>query len=70
MSSFFSAKNFSIFALSLYVNFNESLTNDVVSFEQLGHDNKKLMEIQKILTSIQQNIFPTDVFKISVMYLP
>ena len=32
----FSAKNFSIFELSLDVNFNESLTNDVVSFEQLG----------------------------------
>ena len=31
----FSAKNFSIFAY-LYVNFNESLTNDIVSFKQLG----------------------------------
>ena len=31
----FSAKNFSIF-LSLDVNFKELLTNDVVSFEQLG----------------------------------
>ena len=29
----FSAKSFSV---SLDVNFNESLTNDVVSFEQLG----------------------------------
>ena len=34
----FSAKHFSIFAVSLAVNFNESLTNDVVSFEQLGPD--------------------------------
>ena len=34
----FSAKNFSIFALSLNVNFNELLTNDVVSFKQLGPD--------------------------------
>ena len=38
MSSFathiFSAKNFSIFD----VNFNETLTNDIVSFEQLGPD--------------------------------
>ena len=34
----FSAKNFSIHCIcvSLDVNFNESLTNDVVSFEQLG----------------------------------
>ena len=31
----FSAKNFSIFAYH-DVNFNESLTNEVVSFEQLG----------------------------------
>ena len=34
----FSAKNFSIFCVSLEVNFNESLTNDVVSFERLGPD--------------------------------
>ena len=33
--SHFSAKNFSIFAYH-DVNFKESLTNDVVSFEQLG----------------------------------
>ena len=32
----FSAKNFSIFVVSLDVNFNKSLANDVVSFEQLG----------------------------------
>ena len=32
----FSAKNFSIFIFG--VNFNESLTNDIVSFEQLGPD--------------------------------
>ena len=38
----FSAKDFSIFALSLDVNFNESLANDVVSFEQLGPENLKL----------------------------
>ena len=31
----FSAKNFSIFCISLDVNFNKSLTNDIVSFEQL-----------------------------------
>ena len=32
----FSANNFSNICVSLDVNFNESLTNDVVSFEQLG----------------------------------
>ena len=31
-----SAKNFSIFVYHSDVNFNESLTNDIVSFEQLG----------------------------------
>ena len=29
-------KTFQHICVSLYVNFNESLTNDVVSFEQLG----------------------------------
>ena len=34
----FSAKKFQHICVSLDVNFNESLTNDVVSFEQLGPD--------------------------------
>ena len=34
----FSAKKFQRICVSLDVNFNESLTNDVVSFEQLGPD--------------------------------
>ena len=34
----FSAKKFQNIYVSLDVNFNESLTNDVVSFEQLGPD--------------------------------
>ena len=37
----FSAKNFSIFAYHL-INFNESLANDIVSFEQLGPGELKL----------------------------
>ena len=36
MKSFCTAKKFQIICVSLDVNFNESLTNDVVSFEQLG----------------------------------
>ena len=36
--TFFSAKKFQHICVSLDVNFNESLTNDIVSFEQLGHD--------------------------------
>ena len=32
----FSAKKFRNICISLDVNFNESLTNDIVSFEQLG----------------------------------
>ena len=36
--SHFFGKKFQNICVSLDVNFNESLTNDVVSFEQLGHD--------------------------------
>ena len=39
--TFFQQKNFSIFAVSLYVNFNKALTNIVVSFEQLGRDDNQ-----------------------------
>ena len=35
--SHFFSKKFQYICVSLDVNFNESLTNDVVSFEQLGH---------------------------------
>ena len=38
--SFFS-KKFQHICISLDVNFNESLTNDVVSFEQLGPEKKE-----------------------------
>ena len=40
MSSFshFLSKKFQHICVSLDVNFNESLTNDIVSFEQLGPD--------------------------------
>ena len=34
--TFFFSKKFQHICVSLNVNFNESLTNDVVSFEQLG----------------------------------
>ena len=34
----FFSKNFQHICVSLNVNFNESLTNDIVSFEQLGPD--------------------------------
>ena len=36
--SHFFSKKFQRISVSLDVNFNESLTNDVVSFEQLGPD--------------------------------
>ena len=47
----FSAKNFSQFALDL--NFNESLTNDIVSFEQLGPGKPGPEVIKKISCSTQ-----------------
>ena len=34
--SYFFSKQFQYICISLDVNFNESLTNDIVSFEQLG----------------------------------
>ena len=37
--SHFFSKKFQHNCVSLDVNFNESLTNDIVSFEQLGPDN-------------------------------
>ena len=46
----FSAKNFSIFAYHL-INFNESLANDIVSFEQLGPGEQK--------TSPEDGVTPT-----------
>ena len=50
MSSFkhshFFSKKFQHICVSLDVNFNESLTNDVVSFEQLGPEGRILV-IQK-----------------------
>ena len=36
--TFFFSKKFQYICVSLDVNFNKSLTNDVVSFEQLGPD--------------------------------
>ena len=50
MSSFCTAKATHIFfskkiqhiCVSLHINFNESLTNDIVSFEQLGPDNSHI----------------------------
>ena len=36
--SHFFSKKFQYICVSLDVNFNESLTNDIVSFEQLGPD--------------------------------
>ena len=38
----FSAKNISIHAIFNDQSFNDMLTNDIVSFEQLGSENKKI----------------------------
>ena len=46
----FSAKNFKHICVSLDLNFNESLTNDIISFEQLGPGNQYLISgLQNIL---------------------
>ena len=40
--TFFQQKKFQLICVSLDVNFNESLTNDIVSFEQLDPDMRLL----------------------------
>ena len=37
---FFSAKKISKYAIFNYQSFNDTLTNDIVSFEQLGPDHR------------------------------
>ena len=44
----FFSKNFQHICISLDVNFNKSLTNDIVSFEQLGPDWLK-MESERVI---------------------
>ena len=51
----FSAKKIQHICVSLHVNFNESLTNDVVSFEQLGPDVKFVIK-QFIWTDTRRRI--------------
>ena len=46
-TNIFSTKNISVYVILSDQNFNDTLTNDIVSFEQLGPD---------ILTSFQQRI--------------
>ena len=43
----FFSKKFQHICVSLHVNFNESLTNDIVSFEQLGPDKHHIMKLHK-----------------------
>ena len=46
--SHFFSKNFQHICVSLDVNFNESLTNDVVSFEQLGPAYHQILLLNKL----------------------
>ena len=59
-SSHFFSKKFQNICVSLNVNFNESLTNDVVSFEQLGPEEEHKVywlhkQSHKIIAHVQQN---------------
>ena len=45
--SHFFSKKFQHICISLDVNFNKSLTNDIVSFEQLGPGNIELVQEEK-----------------------
>ena len=48
--TFFQQK-FQHICVSLNVNFNESLTNDIVSFEQLGPDHQTVQADQSLLAA-------------------
>ena len=43
--------------VSLDVNFNESLTNDIVNFEQLGPDKLALKSISKLISVPKQVVY-------------
>ena len=44
--TFFFSKNISVYAIFNDQSFNDTLTNDIVSFEQPGHINR-IVELQK-----------------------
>ena len=48
----FFSKKFQHISVSLDVNFNESLTNDIVSFEQLGPDHSIRVAIKPAATEV------------------
>ena len=56
----FLAKKFSISSDTLDVNFNESLTNDIVSFEQLGPGDFLLFWLQTAIEPF--GLFPDSVY--------
>ena len=58
--SHFCSKKFQHICVSLNVNFNESLTNDVVSFEQLGPGNygSKKLHHEECLFVLQNRLSP------------
>ena len=62
----FSAKNFCI---SLDVNFNESLTNDIVSFEQLGQDHITIVAMYLSYTSKLNRAGTWHLYNVSSMWM-
>ena len=59
----FFSKKFQHICVSLDLNFNESLTNDIVSFEQLGPDN--FLKYVYCIYFFKENVLTDDSHKIS-----
>ena len=57
MHSHFFSKKFQHICVSLDVNFNESLTNDIVSFEQLGPDTYAFMLLDNQMPSLSASLY-------------
>ena len=57
--SHFFSKKFQNICISLNVNFNETLTNDIISFEQLGPDEWSFSSSETIYSEQAYN----DIFK-------
>ena len=67
LHTFFS-KKFRHICVSLDVNFNESLTNDIVSFEQLGPGNETLVGVNTLFVLYRFTSYPQVTFKPQTLY--
>ena len=67
--TFFFSKKFQHICVSLDVNFNESLTNDGVNFEQLGPDVSKAVPLLQLFVCMSVISYVAFVLSLFVLYL-